>query len=66
MFEKITPEQAGISSKAVSRFIRKLNERGLATHSVVLMRGDSIFGEFYWKPFHRDFNHRMYSVTKSL
>lgn len=66
MFEKITPEQAGISSKAVSRFIRKLNERGLATHSVVLMRGDSIFGEFYWKPFHRDFNHRMYSVTKSF
>ncbi len=66
MFEKITPEQAGISSNAVTRFIRKLDERGLATHSVVLMRGDSIFGEFYWKPFHREFDHRMYSVTKSF
>lgn len=66
MFERITPEQAGISSRAVTRFIRKLNERGLAAHSVVLMRGDSIFGEFYWKPFDRDFGHRMYSVTKSF
>lgn len=66
MFEMITPEQAGISSKAVARFIRKLDERGLATHSVVLMRGDSIFGEFYWKPFDRDRCHRMYSVTKSF
>ena len=66
MFRIITPEQAGIESKYVEKFIRTLNKRGLATHSVLLIRGNDIFGEFYWKPFHKDFCHRMYSVTKSF
>ena len=66
MFRIITPEQAGIESQYVEKFIRTLNKRGLATHSVLLMRGNNIFGEFYWKPFHKDFCHRMYSVTKSF
>ena len=35
-------------------------------HSVLMMRGDDIFAEAYWKPFHRDFCHRMYSQTKSF
>ena len=30
-----------------------------------MMRGDKIFTEYYWKPFHKDFLHRMYSQTKS-
>ncbi len=34
-------------------------------HSVLLMRGEQLFGEFYWKPFHSEFCHRMYSQTKS-
>ena len=34
-------------------------------HSVLLMKGTDIFGEFYWKPFDMDFCHRMYSETKS-
>ena len=65
MFETITPEQAGISSRYVERFIRTLEKRGLVTHSILMMRGDRIFAEAYWKPFHKDFCHRMYSQTKS-
>lgn len=65
MFRTITPEQAGISSALVEKFIRTLNRRGLAMHSVLLMRGEDIFAEYYWKPFDRDFCHRMYSETKS-
>ena len=66
MFEKITPEQAGISSRWVSRFIRTLDKRGLTMHSVLLMKGEKLFGECYWKPFHKDLPHRMYSQTKSF
>lgn len=66
MFNIITPEQAGISSKAVEKFIRKLEERGLYTHGILLMRGDSIFSECYWAPFTKDSIHRMYSQTKSF
>ena len=65
MFQTVTPEQAGISSKYVSQFIRTLEKRGLVTHSVLLMRGNNIFGEFYWKPFDENFCHRLYSETKS-
>ncbi len=66
MFAKISPEQAGISSAAVSRFLRALDRRGLAMHSVLLMKGEDIFSEAYWAPFHRDQCHRMYSQTKSF
>ena len=66
MFEKITPEQAGISSKTVIKFIKKLEKRGAATHGILFMKGDKIFTEAYWKPFHKDFIHRMYSQTKSF
>lgn len=66
MFKTVTPESAGISSKFVSQFIDTLNERGLATHSIILARGENIFAEAYWAPFDKDFCHRMYSQTKSF
>ena len=66
MFNIITPEQAGISSKAVTKFIRKLEERGLYTHGILMMRGDDIFSECYWSPYNKDSIHRMYSQTKSF
>jgi CubicO group peptidase (beta-lactamase class C family) len=66
MFHKISPEQAGISSRVVEGFIRSLERRGLAMHSVLLMKGNDIFGEFYWHPFGQDTCHRMYSQTKSF
>lgn len=66
MFNHITPEQAGISSKAVTKFIRKLGERGLYNHGILMMRGDDIFAEAYWAPYNKDSVHRMYSQTKSF
>lgn len=65
MFEIISPERAGISSKYITKFIKTLEKRGLAMHSVLLMKGDDIFAEYYWEPFDKDFCHRMYSETKS-
>lgn len=65
MFEKITPEQAGISSKRVADYISVLERRGFATHSLLMMKGDKLFAEYYWAPFNKDFCHRMYSQTKS-
>ncbi len=66
MFEKITPEQAGISSKNVVDFIKKIEKRGGTPHGMIFMKGDKIFAEAYWKPFHQEFCHRMYSQTKSF
>ena len=66
MFEKITPERAGISSSEVARFINYLNDNSLVTHSLLMMQGDKVFTEAYWKPFNADFCHRQYSQTKSF
>lgn len=65
MFEKISPEKAGISAKYVEKFIRTLEKRKARMHSVLLLRGDKLFGEYYWEPFNKDTCHRMYSQTKS-
>lgn len=66
MFNTVTPEQAGISSRAVSKFLRKLEERGVYMHGLLMMRGQNIFSECYWAPYRRDSVHRMYSQTKSF
>ena len=65
MFERITPERAGVSSRKIERMISFLERGGYVFHSLLLMKGDALFGEYYWKPFGRDFCHRMYSQTKS-
>jgi len=61
-----TPEKMGISSKNVLAFYQELEMQHLSTNAVILSRGDTVFSECYWAPFHKDFKHRMYSVTKSF
>ena len=65
MFEKITPESAGISSAAVAKFIRKIESRGAIMHSLLLVRHGKVFAEHYWAPFNENSLQRMYSQTKS-
>ena len=65
MFKNVTPESVGVKSKYIKEFITRINKRGLKMHSVVLCRGENIFGEYYWAPFDSETPHRMYSQTKS-
>lgn len=66
MFKPSTPEECGISSKKVLEIYKFIQRNGLDPHSLIMARGDKIFTESYWAPFHKDFRHRMYSVTKSF
>ena len=66
IFKTVTPEEVGVKSENVKKFYEKLEELQIASHSVLMLRGDKIFTEAYWKPFHKDFGHRMYSQTKSF
>ena len=61
-----TPEEAGISSAHVKRFYETLEGYHIPVHSVILARGDSVFSECYYAPFHKDFIHRMYSTSKTF
>ena len=65
MFEKITPEEAGISSLKIAKFIDRIEKRDAIMHSLLIMRHGKIVTENYWAPFDESFCHRMYSQTKS-
>ena len=65
MFEKITPEAAGISSAKIKKFIDRIEKRNAIMHSLLIMRHGKIITENYWAPFDENFCHRMYSQTKS-
>lgn len=66
MFNKISPEKAGISSEKIEKFIKTINSYNLDTHSVIMARGNDIFAETYYAPYHKDYLHRQYSVSKSF
>ena len=66
MFKTVTPESVGISSEKVLEFYKFLDSHGFQTHDLIMAKGDKIFTEGYWAPFHKDFQHRMYSVSKSF
>ncbi|WOO38718.1 serine hydrolase [Anaerocolumna sp. AGMB13020] len=67
IFNKIaTPESVGIPSKAVLGFIDELKKEGLCIHGFSMMKSGKVFTEGYYAPFHVDFEHRVYSVTKSF
>ena len=60
------PEKEGIKSSYIKEFVKSLEDARLITHNLIIMRNDKIIFENYWEPFHKDFLHRMYSVTKSF
>lgn len=61
-----TPEELGIHSSKIEQFLRTLDNAHLATHDILIARGNSIVFEKYISPFTEKFLHREYSVTKSL
>ena len=66
LFNYTSPEAVGIASADVFDFIDALDSHRMHTHSIVMARGENIFAECYYKPFNKDFLHRMYSVSKSF
>ncbi|MBE6777145.1 MAG: serine hydrolase [Ruminococcaceae bacterium] len=66
MFNKISPEKAGISSEKIQHFVETLNSYKINTHSLIMARGNDIFAESYYKPYNQNTLHRMYSISKSF
>ena len=60
------PEKLGLRSAYIRKYVEKLESAKLITHDIIIARHGEIIYENYRKPFHKDFLHRMYSVTKSF
>jgi len=60
------PEEVGIHPSWIEEYVNTVNENRKMSHSFVMLRGGKVFAEGYWKPFHKDWKHRMYSASKSF
>ncbi|MEA4889562.1 MAG: serine hydrolase [Clostridiaceae bacterium] len=61
-----SPELTGVSSGDILEFLQAIEDQRINLHSYMMIRDNQIIAEGYWKPFHAEFMHRMYSVSKSF
>jgi len=66
ILEFARPEEMGVHPEWIGDYVREMNAKGKMCHSFLMMRHGKVFAEGYWKPFHRDWLHRMYSVSKTF
>lgn len=59
------PEQHGIASQAISRFIAKL-DRLQEIHSVMILRHGHVIAEGSWSPYQPETAHILFSLSKSF
>lgn len=65
-FEAVRPEEAGVSSHWIERFIDTIEENNFCLHSCIMMKNQKVIFETYWEPVVQDELHRLYSATKSF
>lgn len=65
-FPRSTPEDQGLSSIAVDRFVEALQSRLNHVHSVMLVRHGHVVAEGWAAPYRESHPHSMFSVSKSF
>lgn len=60
------PENVGVSSDSIQRFINRIKENQLSMHSILIARHGQLMKEVYYEPYKADTLHRLYSVSKSF
>lgn len=65
-FTKVSPEKAGVPTDCIRRFTKRLADKQIPMHSLLLARQDQLFFEGYYAPCTADLPHRMFSVSKSF
>lgn len=61
-----TPELQGISSKAISTFVRTTHKSIQSLHSIMLLRHGMVVAEGWWNPYRPDAPHMLFSLSKSF
>lgn len=60
-----TPEETGVSSRAILKFIKRVEEWKVNVHSFMFVRKGKIMAEGYYPPFNAETPHRLYSSSKT-
>ena len=65
-FPRSTPEEQGVSSAAILKFIEEAEPRVDGLNSFMLIRHGKVVAEGWWAPYAADEPHMMYSLSKSF
>ena len=60
------PEQVGISSLEIQRLMEDMEQEGIETHSMMLVRHGKVAFETWRAPYAPDIPHALYSVSKAI
>lgn len=61
-----TPEEQGVPSETIARFFRSVEEKGYDVHGLMMIRHGKVIAEHWWEPYAPQFQHAMYSATKTF
>ncbi len=65
-FVPATPEELGIPSRSIIKFIETVEKQNINLHGFMVVRHGKVAAEGYWKPFNADHMHCLYSTSKSF
>ncbi len=63
---RTTPEAEGVSTAGLLAFLEALGKSKHELHSFMLVRHGRVVAEGWWSPYAPQFNHTMYSMSKSF
>ena len=61
-----TPEEQGVSSKAIMDFLDAMSKSKHEMHSIMILRHGKVIAEGWWSPYRPDLKHTLYSLSKSF
>lgn len=66
LLPRSTPAAVGISSRAVSALLDRLEAQAVECHSIMILRRGHVVAEGWWAPYSAERPHLLYSLTKSF
>jgi CubicO group peptidase (beta-lactamase class C family) len=63
---RTTPEEQGVPSETIARFFQMIDEKGYDVHGLMMIRHGKVIAEHWWAPYAPQYQHAMYSATKTF
>jgi CubicO group peptidase (beta-lactamase class C family) len=61
-----TPEEQGVSSLVISKFLDAVKDSGQEFHSIMIVRHGYVIAEGWWYPYSKEHRQQLYSLSKSF
>jgi CubicO group peptidase (beta-lactamase class C family) len=61
-----TPEEQGVPSETIAHFFQMIEEKGFEVHGLMMLRHGKVIAEHWWAPYAPQYQHAMYSATKTI